>query len=134
MRASRTMPACTILPVLTYEDVGAAITWLCETFGFTERWRVDNHRAQLAVGTCAFVVTERRSGDGACSLLVRVDDAERHHERARQCGARILQPPTDFPYGEKQYSAEDLGGHRWSFSETIADVAPEDWGGTSATS
>jgi len=27
--------------------------------------------------------------------------------------------------------AEDLAGHRRTFSQTIADVAPEDWGGTS---
>jgi uncharacterized glyoxalase superfamily protein PhnB len=39
--------------------------------------------------------------------------------------------PTDFEYGERQYAAEDLAGHQWTFSETLADVAPEDWGGTS---
>jgi uncharacterized glyoxalase superfamily protein PhnB len=39
--------------------------------------------------------------------------------------------PTDFPYGERQYGAEDLAGHHWTFSETLADVAPEDWGGIS---
>lgn len=25
----------------------------------------------------------------------------------------------------------DPGGHRWTFSQTIADVAPEDWGASS---
>jgi hypothetical protein len=37
----------------------------------------------------------------------------------------------DFPYGERQYSVEDLAGHRWTFTQAIADLAPEDWGGTS---
>ena len=32
--------------------------------------------------------------------------------------------PIDFEYGERQYEAEDLAGHRWTFSETLADVAP----------
>lgn len=32
--------------------------------------------------------------------------------------------------GERQYSAEDPAGHQWRFSETVADVAPEEWGGT----
>lgn len=45
--------------------------------------------------------------------------------------ARILHPPTDYPYGERQYEVEDLAGHRWTFSQTIADVAPEEWGGES---
>jgi uncharacterized glyoxalase superfamily protein PhnB len=50
---------------------------------------------------------------------------------ARESGARILHPPTDYPYGERQYTDEDVGGHRWSFSQSIADVAPEEWGGVS---
>ena len=63
--------------------------------------------------------------------MVRVEDANRHYEHARQHGARILEPPTDHPYGERQYTAEDLAGRRWTFSQSIADVAPEEWGGTS---
>jgi uncharacterized glyoxalase superfamily protein PhnB len=38
--------------------------------------------------------------------------------------------PTDFEYGERQYSAEDFAGHQWTFSETLADVDPSGWGGT----
>jgi hypothetical protein len=57
--------------------------------------------------------------------MVRVDDVERHHERAKQGGARILRPPAEYPYGERQYSVEDFAGHQWTFSQSIADVAPE---------
>jgi uncharacterized glyoxalase superfamily protein PhnB len=63
--------------------------------------------------------------------MVKVDDVDAHHERARQHGAVTLSSPTDYPYGERQYSAEDLAGHRWTFTQAIADLAPEDWGGTS---
>jgi uncharacterized glyoxalase superfamily protein PhnB len=128
------MPPSTVIPVLGYVDVGEAVDWLCETFGFTERWRAGNHRAQLAVGEGAVVVTERGGGElGSMnhSVMVRVDDVNTHHEHARERGARILHPPTDYPYGERQYTAEDLGGHHWSFSQSIADVAPEEWGGVS---
>jgi predicted enzyme related to lactoylglutathione lyase len=31
-------------------------------------------------------------------------------------------------FGERQYSAEDLAGYRWAFSQSVADVNPEDWG------
>ena len=65
------------------------------------------------------------------SLVVRVDDADAHCRRARERGATIVAEPQDHPYGERQYTAEDLGGHHWCFSQSIADVAPEDWGGTS---
>jgi hypothetical protein len=62
---------------------------------------------------------------------VRIDDVDSHHEHARRCGARILHPPEDYPYGERQYNVEDLAGRRWCFSQSIADVTPEDWGGVS---
>ncbi len=32
-------------------------------------------------------------------------------------------------YGERQYNAEDPWGHQWTFSQTLADVDPADWGG-----
>ena len=61
--------------------------------------------------------------------MVRVEDARAHCERARAHGARILMEPTDQMYGERQYNAEDLAGHRWTFTQTLADVDPADWGG-----
>jgi uncharacterized glyoxalase superfamily protein PhnB len=148
MLQNRSMPACTVIPVLVYEDVAEAVEWLCDTFGFVERWHVGEHRAQLAVGDAAVVVGERRvaeahrssdptifraprRGEVSHSVLVRVADVDSHYRRARQGGARIFRPPENFPYGERQYSAEDLAGHRWTFSQSIADVAPEEWGGTS---
>jgi uncharacterized glyoxalase superfamily protein PhnB len=125
------MPAAVVIPVLGYPDVGEAVAWLCGAFGFSERWRAGNHRAQIAVGDGAVAVTERQSAARG-EIMVRIEDADGHHERARRFGARIVQPPADYPYGERQYTAEDLAGHRWTFSESIADVAPEEWGGTSS--
>jgi uncharacterized glyoxalase superfamily protein PhnB len=61
--------------------------------------------------------------------MVRLKDVEQHFQRATQFGARVINPPADFPYGERQYSVEDIGGHIWTFSQSIADVDPEDWGG-----
>lgn len=131
---NRTMPACTVMPELVYDDVIKAVGWLCDTFGLLERWRVGDHRAQLSIGRCTVTITEPRTSKalaGPVSLLVRVPDAVAHHDHARARGARILAPPKDFGYGERQYTAEDLGGNHWTFSQSIADVAPEDWGGVS---
>ena len=73
----------------------------------------------------------RRLAPDVKANRLRVDGAHSHCERARAHGARILMEPTDFEYGERQYTAEDPVGHQWTFSETLADVAPEEWGGTS---
>jgi uncharacterized glyoxalase superfamily protein PhnB len=42
----------------------------------------------------------------------------------------VLQEPEEFEYGEREATVEDPAGHRWQFSQTIRDVAPEEWGGT----
>lgn len=139
MRTNRSMPRSPVIPELVYPDVGDAVAWLCDAFGFVERWTAGDHRAQLAVGEGAVVVMAgdgggRRtpeSGTLTHGVMVRVEDVDAHHARAKRRGARILDAPADFPYGERQYNAEDLAGHRWTFSQTIADVAPEDWGGQS---
>ena len=131
MLVNRSMPRCTVIPELGYPDVGEAVEWLCTTFGFTLRLRIANHRAQLNVGEGAVVVTQQHSSkDAAHAVMVRVEDVNRHHERARRHGARILGAPTDYPYGERQYTVQDFGGHHWTFSQSIADVDPETWGGT----
>jgi uncharacterized glyoxalase superfamily protein PhnB len=63
--------------------------------------------------------------------MVHTEDVNAHYERAKQRGAKILGEPTDHPYGECQYAVEDFAGHRWKFPNS-SDVAPEEWGGTSA--
>ena len=126
------MPASTVIPVLGYDDVGEAITWLCRTFGFAERWRAGGHRAQLAIGGGAVALTERGDAAQQAEVMVRIDDVDAHHARACELGAEILREPADYPYGERQYTAADPGGNHWTFSKTIADVAPEEWGGVTA--
>jgi uncharacterized glyoxalase superfamily protein PhnB len=128
--SNRSVPSAQVIPELPYADVGAASDWLCEAFGFKERLRIGDHRAQLVFGEGAVIAIERGDEASTSSVLMRVENADSHHERAASHGARILRPPTDYPYGERQYTAEDLGGHVWTFSESIADIDPASWGGT----
>lgn len=134
MRANRSIPNVTVIPELAYADVAAAADWLTKAFGFEVRLRIANHRIQMNIdGGGAIVVVELRGAamDQAHAVMVRVANVDRHCEKARAGGACIAQEPATYPYGERQYSAEDIGGHRWKFTETVADVAPEEWGGTS---
>jgi uncharacterized glyoxalase superfamily protein PhnB len=128
--ANRSMPDATVVPVLAYADVHGAAEWLCAAFGFERRLVIGDHRVQLTFdGGAVVVAAGGTSADSAHSVMVRVEHADRHHERAAAAGARIMSPPTDYEYGERQYTAEDPGGHRWTFSQPIADVHPAEWGG-----
>jgi PhnB protein len=131
------------IPMVSYEDVGAAIDWLNEAFGFRE----SGERFSDAEGR---VTQAEISHDGATVMLgwpgadyrspkrhaqecaqaarwlatpwvidgvhVEVDDLDAHYERARAAGATILREPEDLPFG-RLYSAADLEGHRWMFME-----------------
>jgi uncharacterized glyoxalase superfamily protein PhnB len=137
VKPNRSIPAAPVIPVLIYPDVRAAVAWLEGAFGFAERVQIgEDHRSQMNAGGGAVIIGDvradrvpPRAGEATHSVMVRVEDVDAHYERSRAYGARILMEPTDFEYGERQYSVEDPAGHRWTFSETRADVHPDEWGG-----
>ena len=130
MKSNRSIPSATVIPVLIYPDVREAVAWLSAAFGFVERVQIgEDHRSQLSVGDVRRERRPPRAGEVTHSVMVRVEDADAHLARARAHGAEILMEPIDFEYGERQYEAADLAGHRWTFSETLADVDPASWGG-----
>jgi uncharacterized glyoxalase superfamily protein PhnB len=134
--SNRSMPRAVVIPVLAYPDVNQAAAWLCDAFAFSVRMRIGDHRVQLNVGDGAVVVREMRPNEVYAhlsighSVTVRVEDVDAHCKRAQEHGARITEGPVTHPYGERQYNPVDFAGHVWTFSQSVADVQPEDWGGT----
>jgi uncharacterized glyoxalase superfamily protein PhnB len=138
MLTNRSAPPATVAPVLIYPDVRAAVAWLESAFGFEERVRIgDAHRAQLRVGSDgAVVVAEAHADQVAPSagvvthiVKVRVPDVDAAYGRASDFGARVLEEPRTWEYGERSCLLEDLAGHRWELTQTTRDVEPEEWGG-----
>lgn len=130
-----------IVPMVSYEDVGAAIDWLGGAFGFRERERFEDdgrvthavlefRGAELHVGwpgpdyqspkthaeSCEAARTWLQTPYVIDGVLVEVDDLDQHVERARAAGASILRGPEDQPFG-RLYTAADLEGHRWMFEQ-----------------
>jgi uncharacterized glyoxalase superfamily protein PhnB len=129
MLFNRSCPASTVIPEIPYADPSQAAAWLADAFGFTIRLRIANHRIQMNVGDGAIVCIDLRGHPTIARTMVRIEDADAHHARAVAKGAHILQPPTTYPYGERQYSVEDPSGHIWRFTQSVADIDPADWGG-----
>jgi uncharacterized glyoxalase superfamily protein PhnB len=137
MMINRSVPPTTVVPVLVYPDVRAAVAFLTAAFGFVERTRIgETHRAQLAVGGDGAVIVADTGGDrrppqpgGVTSMVrVRVADVDAAFARARDHGAVVVEMPVDREYGERDCILEDLAGHRWQLAEAVADVAPEEFG------
>ncbi len=129
---------------LYYRDAAAAIDWVCDAFGFEIQIKVSGEggrvvHSELVLGAGLIMVSDeardqvhgpyRRApasigGVNTQSLMVYVDDVKAHCERARGAGARIICEPKVSDYGEAywsdlSYEAEDLGGHRWWFTERL---------------
>ena len=123
-----------VIPVLVYEDIAAAHDFLVQTFGFTSG---GVHRdpmgkavhAEVRGGDVAIwlhrvaedlkMVSPRAMSVASSGLVVHVDDVDAHCARARANGARIESEPKDMPYGQREYGARDLEGHRWWFASPL---------------
>jgi uncharacterized glyoxalase superfamily protein PhnB len=136
----------TVVPMLAYEDAGAAADRLCNAFGFIER------REHRVVGKDGLVShAELETGNGLIMLatptadyhspahhrqtcadadkwlsvpwvvdgvLVHVPDLEGHMRHAVEEGAHVL-GKIENGGGGKLYRVEDLEGHRWMFHEPM---------------
>jgi len=136
MKNNRSMPHAQVIPELAYPDVEAAARWLADAFGFTLRLRIGDHRIQMEYGTGAIVLRQGPApgpeASASHSLMIRVDNVDQHHAKALAAGARVSGAPVTYPYGERQYPAQDFAGHAWVFSQSLDDVHPSQWGGTLA--
>jgi uncharacterized glyoxalase superfamily protein PhnB len=140
MVTNRSAPKATVVPILVYEDVAKALEFLTRAFGFKERLRAEYggsiSHAQMDVGDGSIMMGRQggpfRAPQDSSTVTqyatVHIENVDAHFERARTAGATILKEPEDMPFGVRQYTAKDIGGHWWTFSENIRDVAPEEWG------
>src|SRR5580704_4935934 len=108
MKSNRSIPPVSVVPVLVYPDVRAAVDWLTDVFGFVERTRIgEDHRSQLSIGSDgAVIVVDVRGAQvpptaGTVTQLVRVRvaNADAQHERVaariQARGGQVLSAPED---------------------------------------
>ena len=122
-----------VAPYLYYENAAAAIDWLIEAFGFTERMRITrgdgtvNH-GELVVGDSVIMLGQpgtdyqspnSRGGRATAGVHVYIDDVDAHYERAKAAGAVINTEPTDQESGDRRYDCEDIEGHDWFFAQRL---------------
>ena len=119
----------TTYPSLRYHDARAAIDWLGEAFGFTEKEAHAGedgviHHAELNVpgGGIVMLGTEPAGGDpqwgehaGMSWLYISVADPDALHARAVAAGATIARELQDTDYGSREFSVRDPEGNHWSF-------------------
>lgn len=134
--------------MLAYEDAAAAIDWLTDAFGFTER-AGERHTAEDGTvahaelelgGEVVMLATPNRDYQGPKrhresreaarrwldnpwvidGVFIQVDDADAHHARAVAAGANVILPLGDVADADMRlYTTEDPEGHRWMFGQPL---------------
>jgi uncharacterized glyoxalase superfamily protein PhnB len=129
-----------------YQDAAAAIDWLCKAFGFEVRLKIEGdggriEHSELTYGEALIMVAQENpqaprrwkstmrspkslGGAATQSIMLFVDDAERHCEQARLHGAQIVEEPATHDYGEeywsdRSYGALDPEGHLWWITQRL---------------
>ena len=127
---------------LAYENPDAGVEFLERAFGFTERRGarianedgsialtevevIDSHIMVSAAGSHG-IGSPRSTGVATQGLIIYVDGIDRHYDRAKAAGAKILSEPEDQFWGDRRYEASDPEGHLWSFHEHVRDVPQEE--------
>lgn len=117
-----------IFPGFRYRDAPGAIEWLENVFGFERHFVVPGDEGTIAhaqlklgdglimLGSSPKSVDPENPWDSAKQgIYVRVDDIDKHYQRARDGGADIVTPLRETEYGSREYAARDPDGNLWSF-------------------
>jgi uncharacterized glyoxalase superfamily protein PhnB len=128
-------PSPQIVPYLYYADADAAIEFLQDAFGFelvsafrnpkngrvlTSTLQTGRGRIMVGPGMEPFGTRGPADADSVSSMLyVYVDDVDAHYARAKAKGAQIRAEPHEHFGGNRQYTASDPGGQRWTFAKPV---------------
>jgi len=119
-----------ITPYLVYEDAGAALDWLSDTFGFQERSRyVDKdgvvQQAEMVVGDTELWLggrpnhwKEEGRPPNEQYIIIWVDDVDAMYERVKADGVAV-EPPADQSYDVRNMHVRDPEGYHWSFTRRL---------------
>lgn len=125
------------------KDAHKEIDWLCTAFGFEVRLNVEGEgglvqHSELVFGDAVVMVADERrqkhpgqnvsplsiGGANTQSIMLYVDDADAHCERARAAGGVITVEPMVSDHGadywaDKSYQCRDPEGHHWWICERV---------------
>lgn len=134
---AKTLPETSLSPYLVVRGAREAIEFYQRVFGAVEIRRMDDGErighAEMRLGQSLLMLADeypergivgpRAFGGSPVRLRVEARDVDAVAARAAAGGAKILQPPTDQPYGERNTKLEDPFGHVWIFSAPLGRPA-----------
>lgn len=122
----------TAVPVLPVADLARSLAWYGR-LGFTMSVEYDDYAILSFAGAEVHLVAHDAAPDPGASLsgaYLRVADADVVHAGWSAVGVRVIEGPSDQPYGIREFATEDLDGNLWRVGSLLvsedADVETND--------
>lgn len=119
-----------LTPILCVQDVVASMAYYVNQLGFKKNWdwTAPNDPtpgfACVSRGEACIFLCRQGQGQAGTWMSIFVDDVDAFHAEYQQRGARIVEPPTDYPWGMREMRVMDLDGHMLRFGHGMA-AAPQ---------
>jgi PhnB protein len=130
-----------ITPYLVLSDAARGIEFYTRALGAREIYRLPMPdgkigHAELQIGNSRVMLADEAPAEGARSprflggspigLYVYVEDVDAAAERFVAAGGKVARPLEDMFYGDRSGQFDDPEGYRWTLSQHIEDVTPEE--------
>ena len=109
-QAARQVEFQGVTPILRVADFDASVAYYVDVLGFALDWQ-DGRFGSVTRGDVSLMLCEGSQGQAGTWMYIGVSDADALHEELRERGARIRNPPTNYPWGSRELHVFDLDGH-----------------------
>jgi uncharacterized glyoxalase superfamily protein PhnB len=111
-------------PVLAVHDLEQSAAWYRDVLGCEVRdaepgnWTFcRSGEIDFMLGRCPDALPASELGDHSYVAYLRVDDVQAFHARAVAAGAEILKPPSNEPWGMREFGLRSPDGHRFMLGQ-----------------
>jgi PhnB protein len=133
--------APTVSLSLTVKDAAKALDFYAEAFGAVEIFRMPIPdggvaHAEFMIGNTRIYISDESEAwhafampegtTAACLFSIVTEDCDRAYNQAIRAGAESLREPENQFWGMRSAIVKDPFGYRWSFSQMIEEVSPEE--------
>lgn len=119
-----------VTPVLRITDLGASLRYYTDVLGFRIDWQDNDGSSFASVSRdrCNLFLSVGDQGNPGSWMWIGASDVDALHEELTARGARVRQPPANYPWGSREMHVEDLDGNVLRFgSENKAGEPFGDW-------
>ncbi len=113
--------------VLAVPDLARSAAYFRDALGFRFNWPegpdwqlVSRGDVSIMIGHCPDAMAPSATGDHSYFGYLHVDDVEALHDEFVRRGAIVLSPPTDRPYGMREFLVGTPDGHRLMIGQELA--------------